>query len=251
MSYTREERQGSSYARNKGVELAQGEIVVFLDDDEIVPANWLAELLKPYADDERIACIGGRIIPVFPNDTYPSWYSKEIQGFFGGVDHGAQIHEVDFSHEYIGGGNMSFKRQVIIEAGMFNVHLGVIGASSYSGEENELAQRIQNRGLKVLYNPLAITHHLIERERISKQFLRKRCFQSGRSEMMYNPLSFGSPFPLLVEHIFILGKSLASYVISIPKSEASMMKASLAISRSLGKIAGCIRLMNHFGTHKK
>lgn len=243
MSYAREEKLGLSHARNKGVRLAKGGVVVFLDDDEIVPANWLKELIKPYDNDEGIACVGGKIIPVFPNDVYPSWYSTAIQGFFGGVDHGGQIHEVDFTYEYLGGGNISFKRQAILEAGIFNIRLGIIGVSSYSGEENELALRIQNKGFKVIYNPFAITYHLIESERISKQFFYKRLFQSGKSEIMYNPMNHGSSLFLLIKFTFILFKSVASYLISITKSEAAMMKASLAVYRTLGKISGCLKLM--------
>ena len=243
MSYAKEEKLGLSHARNKGIGLAQGRIVVFLDDDELVDPNWLNELIKPYDSDERIACVGGKIIPVFPDNKYPTWYSKDIQGFFGGVDHGEQIHEVSFPKEYIGGGNMSFNRRLILESGMFNVRLGIIGGSSYSGEENELAFRIKNKGFKVLYTPFAITYHLIESERISKQFFHKRLFQSGRSEIMYNPTNQGSPLFLLIKFIFILFKSVASYLISVTKSEASMMKASLAVYRTLGKISGCLKLM--------
>lgn len=251
ITYIPEETQGLSYARNKGITCAQGKTVAFLDDDEIVPANWLTELIKPYTDDDLIACVGGKIIPVFPDDQPPSWYSAEIAGFFGGVDHGGNIHDVDFSEEYIGGGNMSFKRQVLVDSGMFNVRLGIIGTSSYSGEENELAQRIQNKGFRVLYNPFAITYHRIETERISKQFFRKRCFQSGKAEMMYNPLNHGSPFFLFLKNTFILCQSLASYLISIVRSEAVMMRASLAVSRSLGNMAGCIKLMTHSDAQKK
>jgi glucosyl-dolichyl phosphate glucuronosyltransferase len=243
MVYAREETLGLSHARNKGIALAKGVIVAFLDDDELVDSNWLKELIKPYDSDELIACVGGKIIPVFPDNKFPSWYSKSIQGFFGGVDNGVIIHEVNFPQEYIGGGNMSFNRRLIIESGMFNVRLGIIGVSSYSGEENELAFRIKNKGFKVLYTPFATTYHIIESERISKQFFHKRLFQSGRSEIMYNPGNQGSPLFLLVKFLFILFKSVASYLVSATKSEASMMIASLAVYRTLGKISGCLKLI--------
>jgi glycosyltransferase involved in cell wall biosynthesis len=250
MVYAREEKLGLSYARNKGVSIARGDIVAFLDDDEIVPANWLKELIKPYGTDKRIGGVGGKIIPVFPDNIYPSWYSKEIQGFFGGVDHGEHIHEVA-PLEYIGGGNMSFRRQLIIEAGLFNVRLGIVGQSSYSGEENELAGRIRNKGFKVLFNPNAITYHLIERERVSKLFLYRRCYQSGKSETMHNPANSESPWLLLLRFTIALAKSVASYIISTMRSEAARMKAILAIGRSLGKIAGCLKLITHSeGVHK-
>ncbi len=245
MAYVREETLGLSYARNKGVSLALGDRVAFLDDDELVPTDWLSELLKPFGIDDRVGCVGGRIVPVFPDNTYPSWYSRDIQGFFGGVDHGAEIHDVAFPVEFIGGGNMCFKRNLIIDAGLFNVRLGIIGQSSYSGEENELALRIRNKGFRVLFTPHAVTYHMIERERVSKSFLYKRCYQSGRSETLYNPLHAGSPWPLLYQYIIALIKSLGSYLLSSVRSEAARTRAVLAISRSLGKIAGSLQRIFH------
>lgn len=245
MSYVREETLGLSYARNKGVSLSRGDRVAFLDDDELVPTDWLSELIKPFGMDDRVACVGGRIVPVFPGNTYPSWYSRDIQGFFGGVDHGAEIHDVDFPVEFIGGGNMCFKRDLIIDAGLFNVRLGIIGQSSYSGEENELALRIRNQGFRVLFTPHAVTYHMIERERISKSFLYKRCYQSGRSETLHNPLHAGSPWPLLYQYIVALLKSLGSFLLSTVRSEAARTRALLAISRSLGKIAGSLQRIFH------
>ncbi len=243
MRYTREEQLGLSHARNKGVSTARGSIVAFLDDDELVEPNWLGELIRPYAGDDRIGCVGGKIIPVFPENACPSWYSKEIQGFFGGVDQGEEIHEVEFPREYIGGGNMSFVRQLIVDSGMFNVRLGIIGEASYSGEENEIALRIRSKGFKIIYNPLAVTYHRIESERISKQFFYKRLFQSGRSEIMYNPVNHQSPIFLLLKNSNVLLKSLASYFVCAARSEASAMKAALAVYRTLGKISGCLKLM--------
>lgn len=241
MVYSREEKLGLSHARNKGIVLTRGGIVAFLDDDELVPTNWLKELIKPYDSDERIACVGGKIIPVFPNNTYPLWYSKEIQGFFGGVDHGDLLHEVNFPYEYLGGGNISFDKELICKLGMFNVNLGVTGKTLYSGEENELTERIKNAGFKVLFNPNAVTYHLIERYRISRRLLYRRAFQNGISDAMTDRLRQGSSLSLLRIYSIILMKSTASYIINTLKSKAALMRASLAISRSAGTMYGWMK----------
>lgn len=39
---------GPSVARNKGIEIAQGEIIAFTDDDCIVDKNWLREIVKSF-----------------------------------------------------------------------------------------------------------------------------------------------------------------------------------------------------------
>jgi len=51
-------------SRNRGLDVADGEIVVLLDDDVLLPPGYLADLAELYAADEAgaVACIGGRPI---------------------------------------------------------------------------------------------------------------------------------------------------------------------------------------------
>src|SRR5688500_7107600 len=72
--YILEPRQGLDYARNRAIEEARGDILVFGDDDILVEPDWLAQLSAPLlADSERrIGAVGGEVIPVFP-DGLPDW----------------------------------------------------------------------------------------------------------------------------------------------------------------------------------
>jgi glycosyltransferase involved in cell wall biosynthesis len=42
--YLREDRPGVSWARNRGMMAARGEILAFVDDDVVVDLYWLVEL---------------------------------------------------------------------------------------------------------------------------------------------------------------------------------------------------------------
>jgi len=47
---------GANFSRNRGIEVANGEILVFIDDDVIAPKNWLKKLtsfLKKKRSDYR------------------------------------------------------------------------------------------------------------------------------------------------------------------------------------------------------
>ena len=45
--YVHEPRRGRGYAYNRGMAEAQGEVLLFTDDDMRVPANWIAGMRKP------------------------------------------------------------------------------------------------------------------------------------------------------------------------------------------------------------
>ena len=60
--YVREERAGVSWARNRGVQAAKGEILAFADDDVIVDRYWLAELVKAFQITSNVGCVTGLIL---------------------------------------------------------------------------------------------------------------------------------------------------------------------------------------------
>jgi len=250
IAYSIEEKRGLSFARNKGVLMAKGRIIAFLDDDEIAPENWLQEIMQSYEIDEKIGCVGGRIIPVFPANKPPSWYSTEIQGFFGGVDNGGEAHEINPKNEYLGGGNISFKKQLVVDLGMFDTNLGVRGETSYAGEETALYLKVLKENYKVYYNPKAITYHFIEKERISKKYLYRRAFQNGISDAIYDYLSqnfickkLDKLILLVAKYSVILLKNFGSLIKGTLILGQGSLKSRLAILRSLGKIIGFFKMI--------
>jgi glycosyltransferase involved in cell wall biosynthesis len=57
--YVREEHRGAALARNRGIEVANAEIVTFLDSDDEAEPSWLASITRPFdAIDVGIVCAG-------------------------------------------------------------------------------------------------------------------------------------------------------------------------------------------------
>src|SRR5690606_16800281 len=46
-----QEEHGLSGARNSGIAIATGDVIVFLDDDAVAEPNWLEMLTRGYADE--------------------------------------------------------------------------------------------------------------------------------------------------------------------------------------------------------
>ncbi|MEQ1806972.1 MAG: glycosyltransferase family 2 protein [Burkholderiaceae bacterium] len=69
--YAVEPQQGISFARNRTVNMASGEYLAFIDDDEAAAPAWLAHMLDclhQFGSD----AVFGPVIPVFPPGT-PAW----------------------------------------------------------------------------------------------------------------------------------------------------------------------------------
>jgi len=71
VNYDIEPEQGISYARNRAVSLAKGDIIAFIDDDELPSEHWLASLLATMRETRADAVLGP-VLPDFPHGS-PRW----------------------------------------------------------------------------------------------------------------------------------------------------------------------------------
>ena len=79
---------------------------------------------------------------------------------------------------------MAFRNLVFEKAGVFNVTLGRIGNNLFGGEEKDQFNRIYEAEIPVLYEPQAIVHHCVPRERTTFAFIKKQALGTGVSERL-------------------------------------------------------------------
>jgi GT2 family glycosyltransferase len=144
----------------KGLDLAIGDLVAFVDDDVTVTTGWLGHLLSPFAGPS-VGVVGGRVIT--PAAGPPrlkgkpgriSWYGKHwgnvasLQGF-------SPI-EVQAVME----GNSAWRRELLTSL-KFDPVLNFDDASMYG---LDLCLQAASRGYRVLYEPRALVfHHAVPR----------------------------------------------------------------------------------------
>ncbi len=177
--YVFEEQQGLVYARNRGVNEAKGEIIVFVDDDYDFKENWLTTIVKGFEGND-IDCMGGRIDPVF-EARKPKWLVKKLYGVLALINHGEEVFQITDGNYNIVTGNLGVRKEVFSKCGLFDEKLGRREGRLFSGEDTDFVNRVIKGGLKLIYNPDMIVYHRIPEHRLTKKYFRKWNFDTGIS----------------------------------------------------------------------
>ncbi len=149
--YHRIAQRGLPNARNVGLRLATGDVVLFLDDD-VIPDPALCEAHLANYTDPDIAGVGGRVT---------GGYDAAAGGVgeFDALD-GTVIRNFETSErrpvDHLPGGNMSFRRAVFERIGGFDTAYG--GAAI--GEETDFCLRARRAGFRLVFDPRAAVEHL-------------------------------------------------------------------------------------------
>lgn len=161
--YVKEPNQGLSHARNRGLAEANGRFIGFIDDDCKVAAGWLAKAVD-IAQRNEADVFGGPFQP-FYLDEKPKWY-KDQYGSFGYRD--ASPARVLRNDEYVYGGNMFVRRELLEAIGGFNVSLGMKGGELGYWEEIEMQDRIRKRKPAAVsfYCSELFVYHLVRQEKM-------------------------------------------------------------------------------------
>ncbi len=171
--------RGLSGARNTGVEAANGDIVVFLDDDAVAEPGWLNALCAPYAD-ARVAVVGGKVVPNWDTER-PSWFPPEFDWVVGCTYAG---HPATGPVRNVIGANMSFRRSVFATVGVFDDRVGRVDTRPTGCEETELCIRVRQQiaDAVIWYTDAAVVRHRVRAARATTEYFRARCSAEGTSK---------------------------------------------------------------------
>jgi GT2 family glycosyltransferase len=149
----RSAKKGSPHAKNIGAKEAEGEILIFLDDDVEIHGDIISAHLKAYLES-NIGAVGGRVIEK-PEKIFPdSWVGKVrlwsfiVRGHFNSN----KRQFIDTTQSC----NMSIRKDLFDLLRGFDE--GFKGNAIF--EETDLCLRLKSQGYKILFEPLAsVTHH--------------------------------------------------------------------------------------------
>lgn len=170
--YYFEPKQGLHYARNRGLLLSKGEIVVFGDDDIEASSQWLESLLLSFDKDEKIGIVGGPITPLWDNKP-PDWVydygTDDYNGVFAILNYGSK--SFDLQSEEVFGCNFAIRRKLAIEINGSGPDTFPNHMIHYSGNgESAMIERAKDRGYKVFYEHIASVKHYCPVERCTMDY---------------------------------------------------------------------------------
>lgn len=202
--YCFEPKQGLSHARNRGIEEASGEILIFTDDDVVVPVNWLIEYAKDFEQDSP-DCVFGRIIPEW-SGFKPKWFDDALKPAYALLDYGQKKFLVGQKRFEFYGANFAIRRGLLMELGGFDPHLGRTKGKLYIGEERKIFIKLMELKKKIIYNPQNYVYHVIPEHRKNKSYLKKYYLDIASSLVYFadtNPKRqlLGIPYFRIIEFI--------------------------------------------------
>jgi len=144
---------GPSEKRDKGIKMAKGEILAFLDDDAFPSPDWLKNA-APHFQNKEVAAVGGPAVTP-PTDNLKQKASGFVySSFLGGGNHRyrylpTSLREVDDYPTC----NLLIRKSILEELGGF-------GSLFWPGEDTVLCLNItQKLGKKIIYDPSALVYH--------------------------------------------------------------------------------------------
>lgn len=245
--YCYEPQKGFGVARNTGIKLASGDLLVFADDDFIVTNDWIRNLITNFEDPE-VMCCTGRMLP-YRNDEQSRLYERTFSFDRGDKRRIYTRKDISISKlakaakaaiftksrslrdkappPGIGGGFFSFRRCLFDKIGYFqDLYRGALTG----GEDTEIFYRIlRTTKYKIVYEPAAVVYH--NHPQTTEAVLRWIFLRGARSPMLY--MRYPKDPYLLLDFVGDVLLSLLVLIKATLKSDQELKKAMVTYFKGL------------------
>ena len=235
LTYRVEPERGIPFARNRAVALAResgADFVVFVDDDQEVPAGWLSELLKVQAatraDVVSCPCIARFESPV------PDWI--RAGRFFDHAPPFATGEDVPYNYARTSG--------VLVAAELFAGDAPFDAAYAFSGgSDRHFFHRASLDGRRIVWAAEAVIYEYVPPTRATAGWLIRRAHRTGNSRSLTMVDLEGTPLRRLKRFGGGLRAVLSGVwrtVAAIPRGRAAVLRGVQRLAYGIGLITGVL-----------
>lgn len=179
---------GRSRALNRGVAVAQGDLVIFTDDDVLPDSQWLLAFRDAARTHPDVDIFGGQVRHYWQK-TPPRWLKRlAAEGLsYGGTPEDQPAGPAD--PKDVKGANLAVRRRVFDSITLReDVGYGASG-EMIAGDETDFVRRAREAGHKAWFIPEARLRHIVRPHEVALKPVLRRYFRIGRGMAAINPAS--------------------------------------------------------------
>lgn len=158
----RQPHRGPAAARNTGIQVALGRVLLFTDADCVPAPNWIERMFLAFADPAVAGCKG--IYCTRQSSPVARFVQAEYEEKYRRMEKAVTI---DFVDTY----SAAYRKEVLLREGVFDEDIPVP-----SVEDIELSFRLAGRGHRLIFNPGGVVYH---RHPVSVGHYARRKFRYG------------------------------------------------------------------------
>jgi hypothetical protein len=168
---------------NAGIAASRGEVIASTDDDARVTPDWLRVAV---AGLERHSCdyVGGRVLPIWgaPRPTWLPEHGGLLWSPVALLDFGSE--PIEFGRNGVTwplGINLATRREAFRRVGSYDNRLGRKAGTLRNQAQREWHLRGRDMGVRGMYLPDMVVHHVVPPERLQKRYFRRWLYWHGVS----------------------------------------------------------------------
>jgi succinoglycan biosynthesis protein ExoM len=221
--YCVQPEQNIALCRNMAIENANGDFVVFIDDDESPIQRWLVTLFKACVQFNADGALG----PVHPrfDQTPPKWF---VAGKFGERPTYPTGFEIDWRKGRTG--NTLLKRSV------FDVVKDRFRPEFRTGEDQDFFRRAIEKGFRFVWCDEAVAYEVVPPIRWNRTFMLRRALLRGYSSLAHPTFSAREVLTSLL--------ATPAYILALPLAlifgQGKFMNILVRLFDHLGRLLGCV-----------
>ena len=203
IAYHRLDKRGLSGARNYGASICTTKWLFYIDDDVLLPKDYLKRLDDLLSRFPDCVCLGGPYRAKYES-VRPGWISES----FGHTPIREQNSNSVLQHDFLSGNNFIIQRSILQQVGGFPIQYGMSGHTIGYGEEDYVQQKLRALGYPIHFFPELYVDHLVLPHKLLLRWHLRSAFASGRDQL--------TPPNLLVRFYKLLHATLSSLLKRLP-----------------------------------